>query len=87
MKYLKGFAAAEVLQNKKSGFTPDMNTILATKSAVDLLTGEKTASRGIVNVETIKKLLKDYDQLSSEDKNQLFNLAVIEAWMREYLDA
>jgi len=86
-KYLKGFAAAEVLQNKKSGFTPDMNTILATKSAVDLLTGEKTASRGIVNVETIKKLLKDYDQLSSEDKNQLFNLAVIEAWMREYLDA
>lgn len=85
-KLLEGYEAEDVLVNKKSGFSPDMNTILSSEESINLLTGERTALRGIVNIKNIEVLLSNLEVLSSEDKNQLFNLAVIEAWMREYLD-
>jgi len=83
---LKLLGGSEVLKNKKMGFSPDIKSILNDPTTVDLLTGRATASRGIVNTEMMKDLIANLDKLSSEDLNQLFNLAVIESWMRVFID-
>jgi asparagine synthase (glutamine-hydrolysing) len=75
----------EIFKLKKSGFGPSLKSLLHSPESIELLTGDITKSRGIINTEnTLKKI--NNNKISQSEIMQLMNFAFIERWFRTYID-
>ena len=73
------------LKSNKTGFGPSLNSILKNNECIELLTGTRTQSRKIFDIQNIKKII-DKPRLSQPEIMQLLNLAFIEQWFRIFID-
>ena len=81
----KKFLSKEIFSLKKSGFGPSLKSLLSSKESVNLLTSEKTKSRGFFNTDYISSKICE-DKIDEAEIMQLLNLAFIEQWFRIYID-
>ena len=75
----------EIFKLKKSGFGPSLKSLLYSPESIELLTGDITKSRGIINTENVLKKINN-NNLSQSEIMQLINFAFIEQWFRTYID-
>ena len=75
----------EIFKLKKSGFGPSLKSLLYSPESIELLTGNITKSRGIVNTDNILKKINN-NNISQAEIMQLINFAFIEQWFRSYVD-
>lgn len=75
----------EIFKLKKSGFSPSLKDMIDSKEIKDLLLGERTDKRGIINVKKLKQKL-ELNKFSNSEMMQLLNFAFIEQWHRNYID-
>lgn len=70
---------------KKSGFSPDLEAIVSSKYAKQLLADEKSRARSFYDHRAVGKLLRSSRRTAS-DNMMLYNLMVLEHWFRKYID-
>ena len=75
----------EIFKLKKSGFGPSLKSLLYSPESIELLTGDITKSRGIINTKNILKKINN-NKISQSEIMQLINFAFIEQWFRTYID-
>lgn len=75
----------EIFKLKKSGFGPSLKSLLYSPESIELLTGDITKSRGIINTDNILKKINN-NKISQAEIMQLINFAFIERWFRTYID-
>jgi asparagine synthase (glutamine-hydrolysing) len=89
-KTLNGRVPKEVLRRKKTGFPVPYEKWLRTGLrdwVRDIVLDSKTLSRGYFQRAGIERLLKlDSDERSGGYSKEIFSLAVLELWHREFLD-
>lgn len=76
---------SEIFDLKKSGFSPSLKKMVNSPEALELLMGEKTKKRGIINVHRMKEKFS-LNNMSNSEMMQFLNLAFIEQWFRTYID-
>jgi asparagine synthase (glutamine-hydrolysing) len=87
-KALSGRVPREILHRKKAGFPVPYETWLRRdlKDWVrDLLLDSKTVARGYFHKSAVEKMLSD-DAASGGYSKEIFDLAVLELWHREFLE-
>jgi asparagine synthase (glutamine-hydrolysing) len=87
-KTLRGRVPREILHRKKAGFPVPYETWLRRdlKDWVrDLLLDSKTVERGYFQKSAVEKMLSDH-AASGEYSKEIFDLAVLELWHREFLE-
>lgn len=75
----------EIFEMKKSGFGPSLKSLINSPESIELLTGDITKSRGIINTKNILKKINN-NNISQSEIMQLINFAFIEQWFRTYID-
>lgn len=86
---LSSLVPREILSRKKAGFPVPYESWMRTDLKPwlhDLLLDRTTVNRGYFNSATIRRLLEE-DGRSGNHSKELFSLAVLELWHREFLDS
>ena len=87
-KLLNGRVPSEILKRKKVGFPVPYNTWLRTDLKPwirDLLLDSETLSRGYFDKDCIEHLLSENDVYGGTHSKEIFSLAVLELWHREFV--
>lgn len=76
---------AKIFTLKKSGFSPDLDAIVSSGYAKEILLDDKAGDRLFYDHKAVSRLLESSNRTAS-DNMMLYNLMILEHWFRKYID-